>query len=143
MIKRYRVLAIAAAVLVPLGLTGCGVKNRVSGRVTFEGRPAQWGYVQFTPNLDKENDGPTVTLKLDEEGQFSSAREKQSLVPGHHKVVVSVTTAAGPSPPTVERRFEVDIPQGGTDDLHFDLKKKQQDPEEGEAGKPQDAEKDE
>jgi hypothetical protein len=124
MLRHFRAFMIGFALLVPLALSGCGVKNAVSGQVTYEGKPAEWGYVQFTPDIDKDTDGPTVTLKLSNDGRFSSVQEEKSLVSGEYKVLVSVVTGTGPAPPTVERRMNVTIPEGGVQDLAFDITKK-------------------
>lgn len=121
---RFRVITITLVLLTILCLSGCGVKNAVSGRVTYEGRPALWGYVQFTPNIDKGSDGPTITLMLSNDGRFSSAEEGKSLVPGEYNVLVHVVTATGPQPPKVERRMHITIPEGGLSGLEFDIKKK-------------------
>jgi len=136
MLRRVRIGLVAA--LVPLALAGCGARNPVAGRVTYEGNPAQWGYVQFTPDLDKGSDGPTVTLKLSEDGRFSSAQEGKSVVPGEYKVAVTVVTAAGPQPPKVERQFQVTVPPGGLADLSFDITKKRPAKGKDEKGKDED-----
>lgn len=132
MFRYFRAPVALVAFLSPLGLSGCGSKNPVSGRVTYEGRPAEWGYVQFTPDIDKGTDGPTVTLKLSNDGSFSSSREGKPMVPGEYKVLVSVVTGTGPQPPTVERRTHATVPEGGAPDLAFDVTKKKN---AGKAGK--------
>jgi hypothetical protein len=105
-----------------LVLAGCSrVKNPVAGQIIRNGRPVEYGVVRFTPSLEKGNDGPTVTLKI-RDGRFSSAADRRSMVTGEHGVEVLV-----PSPvrykdaPTESHRFSVNIPDGGTSDLTFDV----------------------
>jgi len=119
MINRLHAFAVTLVALV--GLSGCAAENPVSGQVTFQGQPVQWGFVQFVPDIDKGNDGPTVTVMLTEGGKFSTGDAGKSMVVGEHKVLVSVVTAAGLTPPTVERRFKVSVPEGGTNEFKFDV----------------------
>lgn len=55
-----RVLALTACCLA-LAVAGCGdsSKSRVSGTVTFQGKPIPKGKIYFTPDAKKSNTGPT------------------------------------------------------------------------------------
>jgi len=125
MTDRSRYGLLIAFSMLALGVTGCGgVKNPVAGRVTSsEGGAPPVGLVQFSPDLDMGNDGPTVTLLL-KNGEFSSAKEGLSMRPGEHKVTVMVVPQGAEYRPTRERRFHVNVPQGGTNDLVFDVSPK-------------------
>lgn len=117
--------ALGAAVLWTVAACGCGgAKNPIAGEVTRDGKLLERaGLVQFVPDLDKGNDGPTVTLKL-EGGRFSSAADGAAMKPGDHLVTVMVAPAGTGAVPAEERRFRVNIPEGGTGTLSFDMTKK-------------------
>ncbi|HEY7429022.1 MAG TPA: hypothetical protein VH682_32625 [Gemmataceae bacterium] len=117
--------SLALPLLLCLALCGCSrAKNPVAGQVIRNGQPVEVGVVRFTPDVHKGFDGPTVTLKI-QDGQFSSAKEGLSMVPGEHSVSVLVAPAArGREVPTEEHRYSVNIPEGGTTDLSFDVTKK-------------------
>jgi hypothetical protein len=121
---RHRFLFLS--LLLCLALSGCGrVKNPVAGQVIRNGMPVESGVVRFTPNVQKGVDGPTVTLKI-RDGRFSSVTDRLSMVPGEHSVEVFVPPAVlRPDAPTESRRFSsVNIPEGGTSDLTFDVTRK-------------------
>jgi hypothetical protein len=100
------------------------VKNPVAGQVTRGGQPVETGVVRFTPDVRKGNDGPTVTLRI-RGGRFSSAADRLSMVHGEHGVEVLVPPAVlRPDAPTEAHRFAVNIPEGGTTDLSFDVTRK-------------------
>ncbi|HEY7426617.1 MAG TPA: hypothetical protein VH682_20445 [Gemmataceae bacterium] len=117
--------SLALPLLLCLVLCGCGsAKNPVAGQVIRNGQPVDIGVVRFTPDVHKGFDGPTVTLKI-QEGQFSSAKEGLSMVPGEHSVAVYVAPAVvGREMPTEEHRYTINVPEGGTNDLVFDVTKK-------------------
>jgi len=117
--------SLALPLLACFALCGCGrVANPVAGQVIRNGQPVETGAVRFVPNTHKDNDGPTVMLMI-QDGQFSSAKAGKSMVPGEHNVLVIVPPAViGPDAPSEDHRFSVNIPEGGTSDLVFDVTKK-------------------
>jgi len=63
MLCRFR-LAVGLLRIAPLALVvlcmGCGQEgNRISGMVTFDGKPVPAGKIYFTPDSSKGNSGPT------------------------------------------------------------------------------------
>src|SRR4051794_2918992 len=124
MSNRCRARLLIVAVVLAVGLCGCGrVKNPVAGVVTRADGPPPSGLVELSPDLDKGNDGPTVTLWL-KEGQFSSAKEGKSMRTGEHHVTVVVAPDGAQYGASRERRFHVNVPEGGKTDLNFDVTRK-------------------
>jgi hypothetical protein len=120
--NRIPAIRLALLTAAALGLCGCGGgRNPVAGEVTRDGQPVPTGVVQFTPDLDKGNKGPTVTLGITG-GRFSSARERADVPAGAHIVRVIVAAAgSGGELPSEEHTFPVTVPPGGTSDLKFDV----------------------
>jgi hypothetical protein len=94
-------------ILVPLLLTGCGVKPvPVKGVVVIDGKPSPHAFVMFTP---QETGGKEAHGATDEHGVFhlTTFRAKDGALPGHYKVTVAYTEPApvekGLSPAEVQQ----------------------------------------
>src|SRR4051794_19764787 len=73
----YRLRFLGPAMLV-LSLAGCARQSAVSGRVTYEGRPVQDGYITFYPT---EQQGVSLGSEI-KEGRYEVA----DLLPGKKRV---------------------------------------------------------
>jgi hypothetical protein len=83
------VLGLAAA----FGLAGCGKTDtplpaKVSGVVTFQGRPLSGGLVVFVPDPDRTATGTLHTANLSADGRFELAGGAASVPPGWYRVAI-------------------------------------------------------
>ncbi len=69
-------------------LLGCGPSSpvgvNVGGTVSVNGQPSSYGSINFAPDIDQGNSGPTVTVMI-AEGKFS-ADPSQGILPGQYKL---------------------------------------------------------
>jgi hypothetical protein len=111
-------LALAAVI------TGCSsgptnepTRYRVSGTVTFDGKPVPYGDVVFTPDSAKKNTGPQGIAKI-RDGKFDTSLEKGKGA-GGGPTLVKVTGLTGEGgQPLCEYELKVDLPkQDSTQEL--------------------------
>lgn len=118
----------ATILLLLLLAPGCGPGGpRVAGKVTRAGTPIPRGLVQITPNLDKGNNGPTVSAPI-VDGMFTTKDSTVPVTPGSNtvQVIVEGLPKKGQMPgeiPSEVRAFEIEIPSGGATELEFDVTK--------------------
>ncbi len=108
---------VAAVGLVALGvLLGCGEgsgpkRYRVSGKVTFDGKPIPYGDVLFTPDDAKKNTGPQGIATI-RDGKFDTSAAAGKGY-GGGPAVVRVTGLTGEGGKLLcEYEFRVDLPHG-------------------------------
>jgi hypothetical protein len=82
-------------------LTGCGREfAEVTGTVTLDGKPLDHVEVQFLPDPDKGNAGPTACAYTDDQGRYQlrcDRANRDGTVVGPHRVcVIDITMIAGP-----------------------------------------------
>jgi hypothetical protein len=122
--KRDYWLLAASLLWIGTVLPGCGGSSPLAGTVVRDGQPVSSGTIRFVPDIDQGNDGPTVTMVI-EGGQFSNVAisGQGSLSPGPNRVSISVPKAGtNPEEPEMEEyEFDVSVPEGGTQDMAFDL----------------------
>lgn len=91
---RCRTILFAMAVLlVSLGPIGCGSADgpnrvRVSGKVTFQGKPVPVGAIYFDPDTSKGNEGPQGFAPI-KDGQYDTSRDGTGVVGGPHRVRIA------------------------------------------------------
>lgn len=92
--------------LVCLLALGCGDKGvyRVSGKVTFQGKPVPAGKVYFVPDGSKGNTGPTGFADI-KNGEYDTDSGGQGAPPG--PVVIAVEGIDPSGPPANEKSSEV------------------------------------
>jgi hypothetical protein len=113
-------------------VTGCGksgpVRYRVSGSVTFKGKPVPVGSIQFTPDASKGNAGLSAFAGI-KDGKYDSAADGLGTVGGPQ--VVSVDAFDGhvvdpgvlPNGKPLVRGFRksYDLPKGADATLDIEL----------------------
>lgn len=88
--KRFAGVFLLVAFLLSAGVSGCRRQRaEIEGEVTRNGSPIYAGLIEFTPDLDRGHDGPTVAMRVDN-GRFSSRHEPAGLSAGHYRVRVTV-----------------------------------------------------
>ena len=107
MTTRTRCLLLTGALLAML-LTGCGGGPRlgkVSGRVTFNGKPVPTGTIMFYPDA-----GPAAVGAIGPDGAYSLTTIKQGdgAVVGSHRVSIQATTV-GPGSLADPKSFEEEM----------------------------------
>ena len=99
MARPTRSLFVLAGLLLLLGVcVGCGPGNplgreAISGRITMDGKPLEWGNIRFEPidgKKDAVGSGDVIT-----DGHYSIAAEK-GLPPGKYRVRIFAGTARAP-----------------------------------------------
>jgi hypothetical protein len=141
----FLLLLLAAAGLTVSGCSGSRdelPREPVSGTVSLDGQPLDYGAILFAPAAGSEG-APTSAAYDVENGQFSIPRS-DGLVPGKYQVKISrmdhkpEPRSKGPpkkgtKPPkeTLPTRYNgpktelsAEIPKGGATDLKFELKSK-------------------
>ena len=109
------VAGLAAAVLA----TGCGGplddgRHRVSGRISFAGKPVMHGEIVLTPDGARGNSGPQGIAPITG-GRYDTAGTRFPGVAAG-PVVARVTALAGPRGPLVaEYEVRFDVAPGGTE----------------------------
>ncbi|MCI0703766.1 MAG: hypothetical protein L0241_22130 [Planctomycetia bacterium] len=104
-----------------LGLLAMGVmvgckdteqkRNRVSGKVTFNGQPIPYGEVLFTPDDSKKNSGAQGIAPI-RDGQYDTSAAGGKGY-GGGPAVIRVTGLTGEDGKLLcEYEFQVDLPQG-------------------------------
>src|SRR5215471_4627100 len=83
-----------ALVLLP---AGCGPGNgltmgRVSGVVTYNGQPVEFGEVLFVPDSEKGNSGVPSMGRIGEDGRYTMSTQEagDGVIAGYHKVGIRV-----------------------------------------------------
>jgi hypothetical protein len=92
-------------------LSGCGGREyaEVTGTITLDGEPLGDAEVQFLPDPDKGNSGPTATAFTDKEGYYRLRCDKlakDGTVLGPHRVCILDITVFGPRPGFGPRGFK-------------------------------------
>jgi hypothetical protein len=89
-IRTWLGLAVAVGALAP---TGCGPSNgltmgRVSGRVTYNGEPVEFGEVLFVPDSEKGNTGVPSMGVIGKDGRYTMSTQDpdDGVIAGYHKV---------------------------------------------------------
>jgi hypothetical protein len=87
-----RACAAAFVAFLSVGLIGgCGkseaTRYRVSGSVTFKGKPIPVGSIQFSPDTAKGNNGPSAYTSI-KDGRYDSAADGRGTVGGPQIVSV-------------------------------------------------------
>jgi hypothetical protein len=77
---------------------GCGggdstTRYDVAGTVTFDGKPVPAGVILFTPDVSKNNRGPTGFAKI-KDGKYDTRQEGKGTVGGPHTVAISGSDGA-------------------------------------------------
>jgi hypothetical protein len=109
------VAGLAAAVLA----TGCGGpldngRHRVSGRISFAGKPVTHGEIVLTPDGARGNSGPQGIAPISDGRYDTAGTRAPGVAPG--PVVARVTALAGPRGPLVaEYEVRFDVAPGGTE----------------------------
>ena len=79
-----------ALLALSVGIAGCQVRRaEIEGTVTRKGSPIHAGLIEFTPDLDRGHDGPTVVMRVTD-GHFSSRNESAGLSVGPYRVRVTL-----------------------------------------------------
>jgi hypothetical protein len=93
-------ISISLAVLAVYALAGCGPGNgltmgRVSGLVTYNGQPAEFGEVLFLPDSEKGNNGVPSMGVIGKDGTYTMSTQDagDGVIAGHHKVGIRVLDA--------------------------------------------------
>jgi hypothetical protein len=107
-IRTWLGLAVAVCALAP---AGCGPGNgltmgRVSGRVTYNGEPVEFGEVLFLPDSEKGNTGVPSMGVIGKDGRYTMSTQDpdDGVIAGYHKVGIRaldpelVTKDAPPAP---------------------------------------------
>lgn len=117
-----RVPAFATAAGLALVLLGCGGKPervRVSGQVTFQGKPVQYGNIVFEPDPSKGNRGPQGYAKITSKGTFDTGIAGTGPCPGPQVVTIEAypdveSPASKKSRVVLQYRTQVDLPAEAT-----------------------------
>ncbi len=110
--RAWLILCVAAL------LAGCSVGDaqqrfRVSGKVTFDGKPVPHGEVLFTPDGSQSNAGAQGIATI-ENGHYDTQGSRAPGVAGG-PTVVRVTALSDPKGTLLfEHEFHVDLPQADT-----------------------------
>ena len=124
----------AAFGLLALGLLiGCGEagqqRNRVSGKVTYDGKPIPYGEVLITPDGAKKNSGAQGIAPLRDGKYDTSAAGGKGYGGGPAVIRVTGFDREG-GKLLCEEEFQVDLPPGeATHDINVPLKKTKGTPE--------------
>ncbi|EAQ80619.1 hypothetical protein [Blastopirellula marina] len=115
----FSLLAVALA----LSMSGCGKvegppRYRVSGHVTFQGKPVPGGSIIFTPDTQKGNAGPQGTARIIN-GSYDTTEAGRGTVGGPHQVHVIATDSSLAEDaelvgPLAEHTFDIEFPQEAT-----------------------------
>jgi hypothetical protein len=108
-----RTVALTCA-LVALGCRGGDGTNqfRVTGAVTFDGKPIPSGLIVFTPDVSKKNDGPQGVAEIKDGGYDTRGGKGKGVVGGPMKV--SVTGLSADGRPLCQYDFTVELPREDT-----------------------------
>lgn len=91
MMHRFRLFPLVCLLVVLLISPGCDSGGRptyrVSGKVTWKGKPVPKGLIYFDPDVRKSNDGPQG-YALISDGQFDTGIEGRNVAEGPHIVRV-------------------------------------------------------
>lgn len=90
--SRHLIAFLACAAI--SGLLGCGrpdefTRHRVSGTVTFNGRPVPAGKIYFNPDAGAGNDGPPAYAEIVNGAFDTSASKGRNAISGPHQVVIN------------------------------------------------------
>jgi len=90
----FRIAATLSVILIAVAITGCGSATDgpkrfdVSGNVTFDGKPVEYGSIIFTPDTTKQNSGPQGMAKI-RDGKYDTSNEGRGVVGGPHHVIIT------------------------------------------------------
>jgi len=108
-------IALIAVVLV--GTAGCGDRVfRVSGKVTFDGKPLPLGRIYFDPDATKQNIGPSGYTEI-VDGEYDTSRKGKGISGGPTVVRIQGfrkegADASGFGPPLFQEiSVQVDLPR--------------------------------
>jgi hypothetical protein len=123
-VKRFtlRVSAFATAAGLALALLGCGGKPErvhISGKVTFQGNPVQYGNIVFEPDQSKGNRGPQGYAKITRQGTFDTAIAGTGPCPGPQVVTIEAypdleSPTSKKSRVVLQYRMHMDLPAEAT-----------------------------
>lgn len=120
------------------GCGGSGGREKVSGTVTFQGKPLDAGNITF---LAVSESSPTSTGAMITDGKYEIPRDK-GLVPGKYKVAISSPDGKTPDPSSdampgpsgnfaskdripaefnLESKLEAEVKKGGTNTFDFKI----------------------
>jgi hypothetical protein len=95
-----RILTGLGLIVAGCALTGCGPGNgltmgRVSGLVTYNGQPVEFGEVLFVPDSEMGNNGVPSMGSIGKDGTFimSTQESGDGVIAGHHKVGIRALDA--------------------------------------------------
>jgi hypothetical protein len=112
-----RIMMLIVGLACGLIAAGCGRDDgwdryRVTGTVTFDGKPIPSGMIVFTPDVSKQNDGPQGVADI-KDGKYDTRQSKdQDMVGG--PMNVSVTGLSADGRPLCQYDFAVDLPREDT-----------------------------
>lgn len=92
----------------------------VTGKVHFAGEPVTFGSVRLTPDLDRGNDGPSLTIPITE-GRFTTQGARAPATPGSNIAVVEVAAGSAGEPRSTYYELPVTLPSDGATDFSIDL----------------------
>jgi hypothetical protein len=97
-----------------LSLAGCEGQSgpqtyRVSGVITFDGKPIPQGMIVFTPDFSKQNDGTQGVAAIQDGKYDTRIANGQGTVGGPMKV--SVTGLTADERPLCQYDFDLDLPK--------------------------------
>jgi len=115
----FSILGVTALVTVifyaSYGCTPGRTGPNLSGTVTLDGQPVQNGSVVFTPDISKDNDGPSARGTISD-GTFT-------MDPGSHVTAgANIADVIDSQYPNNSFPVEVMIPDDGSEDLKIDAK---------------------
>lgn len=102
-----------------LSTFGCGGRNdgpsryRVSGAVTFDGKPIPAGVIVFSPDLAKKNDGPQGMAEI-RDGKFDTSWGTGKGVVGGPMLITVGGTETPDGKPLCRYEFTADLPRENT-----------------------------
>jgi len=118
-------------VLVLILMSGCGgdpfERSKMTGTVTFEGKPVPFGEVLFSPDSKRGNSGPSVVAPIAPDGTYQT-QDQKGAIPGPTIATItgfagtpdSVKGGGGPRILVDNHVVEIDVPKkSGVFDFHL------------------------
>lgn len=121
-VARTGILSLMPVLLILGGAGGCreGASYTIAGTVHFADEPVQFGTLRFTPDLDRGNDGPSVTVPI-ADGQFTTRGARASATPGFNIALIEVSAASADEPRSTYYEVPVTLPETGVAHFSIDL----------------------